>query len=54
MKKEEIDKEMEENTIELCKILNEKIDYPRLDSSLYKGFEEHYNMIFSNKFSIAQ
>ena len=47
-RKEEIDKEMEENTIELCKILNEKIDYPRLAFSLCKGFEEHYNMIFSN------
>jgi lipoyl(octanoyl) transferase len=50
-KKEEIEKEIEDNTIELGKILNQKIDYSRLTLSLCKGFEEHYNMIFSNIFS---
>jgi lipoyl(octanoyl) transferase len=52
-KKEEIEKEIEGNTVELGKILNEKIDYSRLTLSLYKGFEEHYNMTFSNKFSLS-
>jgi lipoate-protein ligase A len=51
-RKDEIDKEIEENTIELGKILNEKIDYPRLALSLCKGFEEHYNMIFLNTHSL--
>ena len=51
-KKEEIDKEITENTIELCNILNEKIDYTRLAFSLCKGFEEHYNMFFSNPHSL--
>jgi lipoate-protein ligase A len=46
--KEEIKKEIEENTIELGSILNEKIDYSRLALSICKGFEEHYNMSFSN------
>ena len=46
--KEEIKKEIEENTIELGSILNEKIDYSRLALSICKGFEKHYNMSFSN------
>lgn len=49
-RKKEIDKEIEENTIELGRILNEQIDYPRLTFSLRKGFEEHYNMTFLNNF----
>jgi lipoate-protein ligase A len=51
-KKEEIEKEIESNTIELGEILNEKIDYSRLTLSLCKGFEEHYNMTFSNSLSL--
>ena len=51
-KKEELDKEIGSNTIELGGILNEKIDYPRLVLSLCKGFEEHYKMIFSNTLSL--
>jgi|CZKP01.1.fsa_nt_gi lipoate-protein ligase A len=51
-KKIEIEKEIEINTIELCKILNEKIDYSRLTLSLCKGFEEHYKMVFSNSLSL--
>jgi lipoate-protein ligase A len=50
--KEEIKKEIEENTIELGSILNEKIDYSRLTLSLCKGFEEHYNMSFSNSLTV--
>jgi len=50
--KEEIKKEIEENTIELGNILNEKIDYSRLSLSLCKGFEEHYNMSFSNSLTV--
>jgi lipoyl(octanoyl) transferase len=46
--REEIEKDIENNTIELGTILNEKIDYLRLGLSLCKGFEEHYNMTFSN------
>ena len=49
-KKEEIEKEIDENTIELSKILNERIDYSRLALSICKGFEEHYNITFSNTF----
>jgi len=52
-KKAEIEKEIEDNTIELGKILNEKIDYSRLALSLCKGFEEHYKMTFSNTFSLS-
>jgi len=51
-RKEEIDKEIAENTIELFKILEEKIDYSRLAFSLCKGFEKHYNMIFSYPHSL--
>jgi lipoate-protein ligase A len=51
-KKEEIEKEIECNTTELGNILNEKIDYSRLTLSLCKGFEEHYNMAFSNSLSL--
>jgi lipoyl(octanoyl) transferase len=47
-KKEELEREIEGNTIELGNILNEKIDYSHLVLSLCKGFEEHYNMTFSN------
>lgn len=50
--KKEIDLEINRNTIELSMILNEKINYPRLVLSLCKGFEEHYNMIFSNTHSL--
>ena len=50
--KEEIKKEIEENTIELGSILNEKIDYSRLALSICKGFEEHYNMSFSNSLTL--
>ncbi|MDR3611123.1 MAG: hypothetical protein P4L27_11215 [Ignavibacteriaceae bacterium] len=46
--REEIEKEIENNTIELGTILNEKIDYFRLEMSLCKGFEEHYKMTFNN------
>jgi len=53
-KKEELAKEIECNTIELGEILNEKIDYSRLMLSLCKGFEEHYNMIFSNTLSLQK
>ena len=53
-KKEEIEKEIDGNTIDLGKILNEKIDYSRLALSLCKGFEEHYNMTFSNTFSLPK
>ena len=42
----EINEEIEKNTTELSTVLNEKIDYIRLGSSICKGFEEHYNMIF--------
>jgi lipoate-protein ligase A len=52
-KKAEIENEIEYNTIELCRILNEKIDYSRLALSLYEGFEEHFNMTFSNTFSLS-
>ncbi|MDR3668645.1 MAG: hypothetical protein P4L35_17530 [Ignavibacteriaceae bacterium] len=51
-KKDKIDLEIDENTIELENILNEKIDYSRLGISLCNGFEEHYNMIFSNHVSL--
>jgi len=51
-KKEKIEKEIECNTTELGNILNEKIDYSRLTLSLCKGFEEHYNMTFSNSLSL--
>jgi lipoate-protein ligase A len=43
-----ISKEIEDNTIELGEILNENIDYERLSLSLCKGFEEHFNMTFTN------
>jgi len=52
-KKEKIAKEIEGNTIELGKILNENIDYSRLTLSLCRGFEEHYNMTFSNSLSFS-
>lgn len=52
-KKEEIETELEGNTIELDKILNEEIDYSRLTLSICKGFEEHYNMTFSNIFCLS-
>jgi lipoyl(octanoyl) transferase len=51
-KKEEIEKEIECNTTELGNILKEEIDYSRLTLSLCKGFEEHYNMTFSNSLSL--
>lgn len=47
-KKEEFDKEIDGNTIELGKILNEEIDYSRLALSLCQGFETHYDMNFSD------
>jgi lipoate-protein ligase A len=43
----EIDEEIEKNTTELSSVLKENIDYDSLVSSIYKGFEEHYNMTFS-------
>jgi lipoate-protein ligase A len=48
VKKIDIDKEIEGNTIELENILHVKLDYSRLVLSLCKGFEEHFNMVFSN------
>jgi lipoate-protein ligase A len=51
-KKEEIEKEIGCNTIELGSILNEKMDYSRLTLSLCQGFEEHYNMSFSNSLTV--
>jgi lipoyl(octanoyl) transferase len=45
---QEINGEIEKTTTELSSVLNEKIDYFRLETSIYKGFEEHYSMTFSN------
>ena len=52
--KVEIDKEIENNTIELENILHERMDYSRLVLSLCRGFEEHYNMTFSNTISMQK
>jgi lipoate-protein ligase A len=41
---EEIKNEMEETTIELESILNEKIDYQKLSHSIKQGFENHFNV----------
>jgi lipoyl(octanoyl) transferase len=50
--KGEIDKEIEDKTIEIENILNQKMNYSRLVLSLFKGFEEHYDMTFSNTSSM--
>ena len=41
---EEMKNEIEETTIELETILNEKIDYKKLSLSIKEGFENHFNV----------
>jgi len=43
-KLEEVKTKLDSNTIDLKSILNEQIDYDRLLSSLYVGFEKYFNI----------
>ncbi|MGA7837724.1 MAG: hypothetical protein WB996_07130, partial [Ignavibacteriaceae bacterium] len=40
--------EISNTTTDLDSILNEEIDYSKLEESLLKGFEEHFNTKFEN------
>jgi len=44
-----LQEELEENTIELESILNEKIDILKLQESIIKGFEKSFNILFNKE-----
>lgn len=46
--KEKVAKELREKTIEIETILNEDVDYKKLRNCLTLGFEEHFQIKFSN------
>jgi lipoyl(octanoyl) transferase len=50
-KREEMDKEIDRNTADLSGILKSEINYSRLAMALYNGFEEYYEMTFSDDYS---
>lgn len=45
-RKQQIKNEIVQSTIDLESILNEEINYPKLISSLKKGFEDHFSIQF--------
>ena len=46
---EEIKNEIEQTTIELETILDEKINYNKLSQSIKQGFENHFNIKFEEE-----
>ncbi len=46
--KQKIEQELRQKTIEIETILNEKVDYKRLQNCLTLGFEEHFQIKFEN------